>query len=240
VKKVNQNGETSYPRTRKGFRTALRDWLEKDYSVALDLAFRSKRDPLIKADSFLQWFQPTIKRSREILEEVFINEGVPPGPLLDALAMHLLIQPLYPTKIKNKLRSVTKRETDAIKIEKMAQLLTQWEAVLPSLYLEAPEEMASDYFLPDELRRIAKEIRNLGPGITHRPSEMDRIACAKELVRIFKNHIRRPCYRYVGTLLWNTFSTSEKPPYTFEEYAKRLANTKQEDTLPWPLVNLRV
>jgi hypothetical protein len=68
MQKVSKKRRTFYPPpTAEQYREALRQWMQNDYPVTLDFAFRSKRDPNVLENHLMEWFKPTIERADETL-----------------------------------------------------------------------------------------------------------------------------------------------------------------------------
>src|SRR5262249_49316403 len=176
---------------RREYEEALRRWMEQGRGVIHDFAFASRRNPRITSANFIEWFKPRIDQADRTLREIFANHRIEPGEILEILASTLADEFLYPLRLKNKLRSESEREKDVRVLERAARILNDWTAVLPSLYLEAPEHDRSDYRLADEVKRAAKEIRDLGESVAHRPKDIGRIIAAKKLQEIFQQRTGR-------------------------------------------------
>lgn len=214
MRKHRQKTASSVPpdRHRQEVEKLIKKWLGGQLGIEKGL-FRSK--------GFQEWAKKTVSESKETLTYLLRRYRIQPDHVMTILAVHKLKGYTYTHLLKPKFRQFALRKKDAVALERAAEVLRQWWS-----YLTFDTHFISldDYPNADNLRSIARILRDLGPSKTHRPKETDLRVCAQRLAMEFGSHTswRRPLYEHIGRLLRTAFPDQWNPAGDLKEAAKKL------------------
>jgi len=171
------------------------------------------------------WVRLVVKNASTTLDHLYAQYGILPSSVLNILAECKVVDSaLDPTWAK--IRSSRLREADAKSLEKAADLVEEWKPFVPPAVMKNPHDEDGIYPSSDQLKRIAKDIRQLGPSHPHRPREVYLTVFGQELASLFEGTTRWPLYEHVGWLLRAAFPGKWNPAGDIKEAAKKLVKKR--------------
>lgn len=209
-------------RSQAGFREDLKGFLAGGRGLLLLLVSAFSKDEAKKAK---KWVKGIVNDASDSFRHLYFQYGILPSSVLNILAECKVVDSARDATW-DKIRSCRLRDADAQVLEKAAGLVEQWEPFVPPAVMATPYDADGIYPSSVQLRRIARDIRELGPAQRHRPKEVDLAIFARELASLFRRITQRPLYKYVGRLLVTAFPKKWNPAGDIREAAKKLVKKR--------------
>ncbi len=176
------------------------------------------RDP-----EFKKWAEKTTDGAKDTSIPLLRRYQIQPFDILEILALFKTEEWFHThLTVRKKLRSKALREKDAKALDKAASILDEWWSYLTqeTHALELEQYPANT----EQIKLVAKTLRDLGPSQRHRATEVRLRCCAQRLAEEFQHHTgwKNPLYEHIGVLMKSAFPNDWGAGGNLKEAAKKM------------------
>jgi len=176
------------------------------------------RDPDLTA-----WAAQTAETAKETLIHLLRKYHIQPFGILEIIERYKYEELFHTHRtVRKKLRSAPLRELDAKALDKAVSILDEWWSYLTqeTHALELEQYPANT----EQIKLVAKTLRDLGPSQKHRATEVRLRCCAQRLAEEFQRGTgwKNLLYEHIGVLIKAAFPNDWNPAGKIRDAAVKM------------------